>query len=406
MADHLAVTIPLQSVRRIQLYINTARRSLSAIQRETGADYIINGTLYNMSTFQPNCHLKANGKALCKPPYSVAGYAWENGPDISMDTLPDPARSNYIACTPLIVSGRALPKLTYDAGQAGKRGRSAIGIKADKLALYCTRDGGSMARTPEMLRDDLEAAGWDSAVMLDGGGSSSCWFQGDGLISDSDRKIHDYILVFLKKEELPMGVKTYSVKKAGSIYLSANFRVKEFACNDRSDTVLISDELVALLQKIRDHFGDQVIINSGYRTPTYNKQVGGATNSQHVKGTAADIVVKGATPLEVAQYAEYLQPNSGGIGVYQSFTHVDVRSSRSRWDNRSGKEVVVSGWPGYQEVSVDNTPSSAHKEGVEWAIANGILTGTSEGDFMLSQPVTRQQMCTMMMRLAKHLEKD
>lgn len=48
---------------------------------------------------------------------------------------------------------------------------------------------------------------------------------------------------------------------------------------------------------------------------------------------------------------------------------------------------------------VDNTPSGAHKEGVEWAIANGILTGNSEGDLMLSQPVTRQQMCTMLHRL-------
>ena len=52
------------------------------------------------------------------------------------------------------------------------------------------------------------------------------------------------------------------------------------------------------------------------------------------------------------------------------------------------------------EVKImDNTPSGAHKEGVEWAIANGILTGNSDGDLMLSQPVTRQQMCTMLHRL-------
>ena len=89
-----------------------------------------------------------------------------------------------------------------------------------------------------------------------------------------------------------------------------------------------------------------------------------------------------------------------------SFTHVDVRSSRSRWDNRSGKEVVVSGWPGYQEASVDNIPSSAHKEGVAWALENGILRGNADGDLMLSQPVTVQKLCTMMKRLAKHLGKD
>lgn len=54
MADHLAVTIPLSNIERIQIYVNTARKSLSEIQGETGADYIINGTLYNMRTFEPN----------------------------------------------------------------------------------------------------------------------------------------------------------------------------------------------------------------------------------------------------------------------------------------------------------------------------------------------------------------
>ena len=54
---------------------------------------------------------------------------------------------------------------------------------------------------------------------------------------------------------------------------------------------------------------------------------------------------------------------------------------------------------------VDNTPSGAHKEGVEWAIANGILTGNSDGDLMLSQPVTRQQMCTMLHRLWELIER-
>ena len=201
-------------------------------------------------------------------------------------------------------------------------------------------------------------------------------------------------------------VVTYSRKAHGEQSLSANFRVREFACKDGSDKILVDTDLVALLQKIRDHFGAAVTINSAYRTPAHNKAVGGATGSQHVKGTSADIVVAGAAPLEVAQYAEYLMPESGGIGVYQSFTHVDVRSSRSRWDNRSGKEVVVSGWPGYQEASVDNIPSSAHKEGVAWALENGILRGNADGDLMLSQPVTVQKLCTMMKRLAKHLGKD
>lgn len=54
---------------------------------------------------------------------------------------------------------------------------------------------------------------------------------------------------------------------------------------------------------------------------------------------------------------------------------------------------------------MDNTPAPAHKEGVEWAVKNGILTGNADGDLMLSQPVSRQQMCTMLYRLSEKLNK-
>ncbi|WP_312282022.1 D-Ala-D-Ala carboxypeptidase family metallohydrolase, partial [Oscillibacter sp.] len=117
------------------------------------------------------------------------------------------------------------------------------------------------------------------------------------------------------------------------------------------DTVLISAELVALLQKIRDYFGKPVTINSAYRTATWNAKQGGAPKSQHLLGMAADISIAGVSPLTVAQYAEYLQPKAGGIGVYKSFAHVDVRDTRTRWDSRSGSEKAVLGWPGYKEES-------------------------------------------------------
>lgn len=198
MADHCAITLPLQRIDRIRLYINTARKSLAAIRAETGADYLLNGTLYDMASFLPVCHLKADGEVFYRPAYSVAGYAWDQGADISMVTLPDTARQNYIACTPLVVGGRQVETLIYDPGQGGKRGRSAMGIKDGRLALYCTRDGGAMARTPEQLRDDLLAAGWESAIMLDGGGSSQCDFAGQRV--ESGRAVHDLILVYLKKE--------------------------------------------------------------------------------------------------------------------------------------------------------------------------------------------------------------
>lgn len=126
-------------------------------------------------------------------------------------------------------------------------------------------------------------------------------------------------------------VTPYSKQKDGNKNLSANFKVKEFACKDGSDVIFISQELVNLLQDIRNHFGKPVNINSGYRTPAYNKKVGGATYSQHLYGTAVDVYINGVAPTEVAKYAEKQLGERGGVGVYSTFTHIDVREAKARW---------------------------------------------------------------------------
>jgi uncharacterized protein YcbK (DUF882 family) len=127
-----------------------------------------------------------------------------------------------------------------------------------------------------------------------------------------------------------MAIKAYSKAKNGNSKVSTNFRVKEFACQDGSDPIFIDSELVSVLQKIRNHFGKAVTITSAYRTPKHNKSVGGTTYSQHLYGRAADIKVQGIAPSEVAKYAETLL-DEGGIGIYNTFTHIDVRSTKSRW---------------------------------------------------------------------------
>jgi uncharacterized protein YcbK (DUF882 family) len=126
-------------------------------------------------------------------------------------------------------------------------------------------------------------------------------------------------------------IKAYSKAKDGNKKLSANFKVKEFACTDGSDPIFIDTELVNVLQKIRNHFGKSVTITSAYRTPTKNKAVGGQFYSQHLYGKAADIKVKGVTPKKVSAYAEKLLPKSGGIGTYGTFVHIDTRQTKARW---------------------------------------------------------------------------
>lgn len=126
-------------------------------------------------------------------------------------------------------------------------------------------------------------------------------------------------------------VNVYSLKKDGNKKVSENFKVKEFKCKDGSDVILIDTGLVGILQKIRTHFGRAVHINSAYRTPAYNKKIGGATYSQHCYGTACDIRINGVTPLEIAKFAETLLEGWGGIGIYKNFVHVDTREKKSRW---------------------------------------------------------------------------
>ena len=74
-----------------------------------------------------------------------------------------------------------------------------------------------------------------------------------------------------------------------------------------------------------------MIITSGYRTESHNKKVGGAKKSIHMMGIATDIVVKGVAPEDVAAYAELLMPDKGGIGLYRTFVHIDVRHEKARW---------------------------------------------------------------------------
>ena len=126
-------------------------------------------------------------------------------------------------------------------------------------------------------------------------------------------------------------INAYSKAATAGKQLSAHFRVREFACQDGSDAVLVAPRLVMVLETIRAHFDAPVVIHSGYRTPQYNAKVGGVAHSQHCYGTAADISVKGQTPAAVAAYARQLMPDWGGVGIYYTFTHIDVRDAKADW---------------------------------------------------------------------------
>lgn len=114
--------------------------------------------------------------------------------------------------------------------------------------------------------------------------------------------------------------------------LSKDFSRSEFKCKcGLCDYDTVDSELVDVLQDVRDHFGKPITITSGNRCVDHNKKVGGALNSYHVRGRAADIVVHGVLPREVFTYLDSKYPNMYGLGNYSNFTHVDTRTGLGRW---------------------------------------------------------------------------
>lgn len=119
---------------------------------------------------------------------------------------------------------------------------------------------------------------------------------------------------------------------------------EELACRDGvpypanfvADGRLI--ELVVVFERVRQHFGSKsLIINSAYRTLSYNKKVGGAPKSQHLHGRALDIQPPRKTSIttfyeELKQNAEWM--GIRGLGKYKNFCHIDIRESNKlvTWD--------------------------------------------------------------------------
>lgn len=127
--------------------------------------------------------------------------------------------------------------------------------------------------------------------------------------------------------------------------LTANFSKSEFDSKDGAEMpsdVLENVKVVAeQLQVLRDVLNIPIKINSAYRSPSHNKKIGGVRNSQHITGKAVDIVAKGITTNYLAFKINELiikgKMLEGGVGIYDTFVHYDIRGTKARWDNRKKK---------------------------------------------------------------------
>lgn len=125
--------------------------------------------------------------------------------------------------------------------------------------------------------------------------------------------------------------------------IGAYFDDYEFACHcDRHGVDaeghpildhVIDKRLVDVLDRIRERLGVPIIVNSGYRCPEHNAEVGGVSDSQHVLGTAADITYDGVDVDYLAEIAEECGADGIGKYYYQDFVHIDVRGYAARWDD-------------------------------------------------------------------------
>lgn len=112
--------------------------------------------------------------------------------------------------------------------------------------------------------------------------------------------------------------------------LSEHFSAWEFRCKDGSEHP-IDPKLLTMLELVRAHFGGKpVLVTSGYRSPEYNQRIGGATNSYHTKGMAADFAIHGVSPADIYAYCDRTFP-TGGVGRYAAWVHLDCRPYRARW---------------------------------------------------------------------------
>ena len=245
-----------------------------------------------------------------------------------------------------------------------------------------------------------------------------------------------------------MAIKTYYVSKLGRDYqISPHFKLREFQSRDGADKVLISDELLAKLEEARAYGGFTITVNSGYRSAAHNKKVGGATNSNHTKGLAADVVFMKDGKVVSAKLICCLCQTLGINGVAyisDKAVHLDVASRAYRGDERNGygnnvggdfykyfkvtkaqiealrvrqeaekppkKEedkmtqeqfnLMMNKWIAEQAAK---EPGEWSKDARAWAEGNKIMNGTGAGN-SYGAPATREQVIEFIYRYAKQVD--
>lgn len=330
---------------KAQIYYNPNKKSLAEIKRETGCTHIINGYLFNKK-FKPVDWCVINGKEISVSKYNDYGFCIsDNKPEFCIYLKGED--ENFISGIPIIVGDKFIYRnLTPDVARPAQR--TAVGWTYDnKFVVFCY--SGKLTR--DQLQIKMKSLGAFNALMFDGGGSTQCIFPKGKIYSS--RRVPTLLLFWGKdsiKKDIPnndkkesssmVSVNVYNAAAEGSTKITNNFKVSEFKSD--SKIVLIHHTLPIALQMIREKIGKSINITNAYRTESHNKRVGGASNSYHLYGMAADIYVKGVDVNTLAKTIDNMFPTTYGVIAYpkKGFVHFDVRAKKYRAVN-NGTEVKV-----------------------------------------------------------------
>lgn len=315
---------------RAAVYHNTRRLTAAQVMKELGCTHLVNAYYFNGS-FKPLGWLIINGNKVSEDKWMDWGFSCDKTGAPKMST--DRTRNYFISCRPLLKDGsETIREDTADV--ARKAERTAVGWTSDgHIILWCDK---TKMKMPDLI-EKMRSLGAVDAMAMDGGGSTQGRFPKGNVTSS--RLVPTYLAFWATNEEYePKGdkpmieVNAYSLKVDGEKKVSAHFKVKEFACKDGSDTVFIARDLIMVCEYIRMRCNKGITVNSAYRTPEYNKSVGGVDGSLHTQGAAVDLKTpSGYTPAKLANIARELLPDWGGVGIYDWGIHVDVRKDKADW---------------------------------------------------------------------------
>ncbi|MDE7138952.1 MAG: hypothetical protein K2O29_10975, partial [Ruminococcus sp.] len=134
---------------------------------------------------------------------------------------------------------------------------------------------------------------------------------------------------------------TNTYKSTDKTQLTEHFNVSEFRCKcGGTHNTVLNPELPEKLEKLHKSLNcSKIIVNSGYRCTSHDKNVGGSGSGHHVYGNAADIVCYDQSGNKISSKKVSCAAQDVGFGTYTA-THVDVRTSNF-W---KGDEVKTSAY--------------------------------------------------------------